>query len=148
MKTADAIPTPPTIKQAQSLKASGLQIAALKLLVERLDDCRTKCPGIGGDIDASNVRYMVQTREWIPSGVSQALACIKRLSESLDVPAADAIEAIESVAGHTRLADENAALRSSLAVAIAQIPFVSTRGDYFAQGLVAQLQSDLAALNR
>jgi len=63
---------------------TGLQVAALTLLLQRLNDVRHACPGIGGDIDASNVRFMLEYNEWHQTTVRQAADTLRRLGASLE----------------------------------------------------------------
>lgn len=95
MKTA----TEPVTKTA-----TGLQLAVLHLLLLRLNDCRKAVPGIGGDIDASNVRWMIERAEWHSGTVAQATDALTRLSGQINnhlgrelVKAKDALEALAQI---------------------------------------------------
>lgn len=64
-------------------RASGLQLAVLRLLEKRLNDCRVACPGIGGDMDASNMRWLADHGDWAESSVEQACKTLASLGAGL-----------------------------------------------------------------
>lgn len=80
--------------------ATGLQLAVLHLLATRLDECRNACPGIGGDVDAMNLRFLIQTKDWAESAVRQAADTLERLAKSINsvnpgsVKPKDALDAV------------------------------------------------------
>lgn len=65
-------------------KVSGLQLAVLHMLLARLNTCRTVCPGIGGDIDASNIRWLIEHKEWDGGTVAQAVKTLVSLATGLN----------------------------------------------------------------
>lgn len=75
-------------------KATPLDMGLLLLLLEQLNTVRRKCPGIGGDVDAANVRWMMEHREWHESTVAQAMKTLRSLGGALGT-ATDAADAVE-----------------------------------------------------
>lgn len=68
--------------------------AIVRAALAKLNECRAKCPGIGGDVDAMNLRAMIERGEWQRSTTDQAAHTLEHLSKSLDVKAIDEVAAL------------------------------------------------------
>lgn len=99
------------MKNTTQTKTTALQLAVLDLLLKRLNDCRTACPGIGGDIDALNVRWMREAQEWHPSTVAQAVKSLAALADGINtvkagrVDCSDALNAVQACNAHAGLVE-------------------------------------------
>lgn len=71
----------------------------MRAALSKLDDCRAKCPGVGGDVDAMNLRAMLERHEFHPSTLAQAADRLRSLSESLDIDAREEVIALSEIAG-------------------------------------------------
>lgn len=72
-------------------------IVIFKAALLKLDECREKCPRVGGDIDASNLRWMIKNREVSESAALQAAGILESLARGLNVEASDEIDALRQV---------------------------------------------------
>lgn len=95
-------PIPNQLDAMADAAAAQLNVWALARVVyaavlSKLDECRRKCPGIGGDIDAANLRHMIEKGITDDRAFNQAVDTLERLSRSLDVDATHAIVAARSL---------------------------------------------------
>ena len=70
-------------------KANALHVLAMSALLERLNQCRAQCPGIGGDVDAMNVRFLIREKHWNRHTVWQAFNTLTALCIGLGFVCSD-----------------------------------------------------------
>lgn len=75
-------------------------MAVYSAALVKLDACRNACPGAGGDIDAMNLRSMVESFSVDPSAARQAAKTLDGLSRALDINALVEIAALRSVSDY------------------------------------------------
>lgn len=85
--------------------------AILRAALAKLNECRIKCPGVGGDVDAMNLRAMIRRNEWQRSTTDQAAMRLESLAKSLDVEAADEVAALRLLPLFEAAPDMREALR-------------------------------------
>lgn len=93
--------------------ATPLQLLVIRALEAKLNECRRKCPGVGGDIDASNMLWLRQNGQWVVSTVSQAASRLAILSKTLEVDASWVFAALDALIGE-------AAVKKDLVDALAE----------------------------
>lgn len=79
-------------------QADSITICCMIAALVKLDDCRAKCPGIGGDIDAANLRAMIH--EGIcddMTTIAQASRILRSLSKSLNIDAVRECDALDAL---------------------------------------------------
>lgn len=76
---------------------SRLARVVMRALLNKTDDCRAKCPGIGGDVDAMNLRAMLERGEFDAGAVRQAQRGLLALASSLDIEAGDECGAVDEL---------------------------------------------------
>lgn len=74
----------------------SITVCVMKCALEKLNECRMKCNGIGGDVDASNLRFMIENGPE-SKGLEQAVKCLRWISEAVKIDASLEIAAMESV---------------------------------------------------
>lgn len=77
-------------------KETAIAYCVMKAALEKLDECRSACPGVGGDIDASNLRNMMKLGLDKSAGM-QAMRTLRSLSNSLGIEAEAEVIALETV---------------------------------------------------
>lgn len=81
---------------------SKLARVVMRALLNKTDECREKCPGIGGDVDAMNLRAMLDRGEFDVSAVRQAHRGLLALAGSLDIEAGDECGAVDELLSDPR----------------------------------------------
>lgn len=72
----------------------------IKAALARLDECRAKCPGVGGDVDAMNLRHLgdrIAFDDEHARPLMQAARTLENLSQSLEIDASDEVDALLSL---------------------------------------------------
>lgn len=73
-----------------------IHAAICRAALARLNECRAKCPGIGGDIDASNLQWMIGKGEFHDSTMAQAAKTLEHLSTVLGIDAAGEVHLLRN----------------------------------------------------
>lgn len=85
-------------KAAQPIGVRGaVAHCVMKAALLRLSECIAKCPGIGGECDAMNLRHMINSGP-IPSALLQSADALLNLSVALDINAEMEIAALREIA--------------------------------------------------
>lgn len=78
-------------------RASARATLAMSAALVKLDDCRRKCPGIGGDVDAMNLRHLLERGEVQHMVMTQAASRLESLSQSLEIDASAEVAELRAV---------------------------------------------------
>jgi hypothetical protein len=74
-----------------------IAISVYKAALTKINECRSKCPGVGGDIAASNLRYLIENRLIKKTTAIQAADTLESLSRGLEIDASDEIDALRQI---------------------------------------------------
>lgn len=88
--------------------------AIMRAALVKLNECRAKCPGIGGDVDAMNLRTMIGRNEWSRSTTDQAAKCLDWMGHDLGIETADEAAALRALP----LFEDATAMRETLIVVL------------------------------
>lgn len=65
--------------------------------IVKLNECRNKCPGIGGDIDCANLRWLERNNVLDVKAAKQAAGTLESLARSLDIGAGEEVWALRHI---------------------------------------------------
>lgn len=76
----------------------SVALVAVKAALLKINEVRHKCPGIGGDVDAANLRYCIKENLLDVPALNQALR-MESTAESLGIECANEFAALRFVLG-------------------------------------------------
>lgn len=83
--------------------ATALSVCVYVAALKKLDACRNACPGIGGDVDAANLRWLLEHDQRSATSEQQAARTLESLSSGLEIRAGREVEALRSLDAHAAL---------------------------------------------
>ncbi len=84
----------PTLTQTP---ATPFSVCIYRAAIAKLNECRTKCPGIGGDVDVANLWWLIEHGERSGSAERQAARTLESLARGLEITAGSEVEALRAL---------------------------------------------------